>query len=73
MTKRKMGFIKGLVLALTGFVLLLPSLGNAQTCTASVGGSTFGTIQGAINNAGTFSTITVTGKPGGFNWYIAAP
>lgn len=57
----KRSALGGLVLFYVLVSLILPWAGTAQACTATVGASTFGSIQAAVNAAGTFSTISVTG------------
>jgi len=43
------------------FLLLLPSTGLSQNCTAIMGGNSYSTIQAAINDATSHATISVTG------------
>jgi parallel beta-helix repeat protein len=60
MKQTKISFL-AIAIALVSFAWFLPSIGEAA-CNVKIGGFVFPTIQSAINSAGPFTTIFVTGE-----------
>ena len=61
MVKKTIGVTKGLMIALSGFLWLLPSVAGAATCSPTIGATPYGTVQAAVNAAGSGNTISVSG------------